>query len=96
MKKAKDIYHDMGYFVQAQNDFEDYYRDQDLAEEDGTDIMTGKCSWPIAMAVQTVNDKQMKVLLENYGFADKEKIARVYQVSDEYFWSTRSTHSHGR
>jgi len=49
----------------------------------GTDIQDKKCSWLVVQALDRATSAQRKILEENYGFFDDEKVSKVKALYDE-------------
>ncbi|KAM4663317.1 farnesyl pyrophosphate synthase isoform 2-T2 [Discoglossus pictus] len=80
---AKTILLEMGEFFQIQDDYLDSYGDPSVTGKIGTDIQDNKCSWLVVEALSKVTPEQRRVLEENYGQDDAEKVRRVKQLYDE-------------
>nr|GEW20238.1 chrysanthemyl diphosphate synthase [Tanacetum cinerariifolium] len=77
---SKDVLIEMGIYYQVQNDYLDTYGDPNVFGKTGTDIEECKCSWLIVKALELANDEQKKILSENYGSTDPEKVAKVKEL----------------
>lgn len=73
----------MGQLFQIQDDFLDNFGDPKVMGKIGTDIIDGKCTWLITTAMNNVDEKQRKVLEENYGVNSKEAESAVKKIFDE-------------
>ncbi|XP_069506153.1 farnesyl pyrophosphate synthase isoform X2 [Ambystoma mexicanum] len=80
---AKAILLEMGEFFQIQDDFLDCYGDPTVIGKIGTDIQVNKCSWLIVEALKRVSPDQRKILEENYGQDNPEKVSRVKLLYDD-------------
>ncbi|XP_046574693.1 farnesyl pyrophosphate synthase-like [Haliotis rubra] len=80
---AKTILLQMGHFFQVQDDFLDCYGDPEVIGKIGTDIEDNKCGWLVVQALNRANDSQRKLLEENYGQHDPEKVKKVKEVFRE-------------
>ncbi|GJW02994.1 putative reverse transcriptase domain-containing protein [Tanacetum coccineum] len=78
--QVKDILVELGMYYQIQNDYLDTFGDPDVFGKTGTDIEECKCSWLIAKALELANEEQKKILSENYGIKDPEKVAKVKEL----------------
>ena len=74
---AKKICCIMGEYFQITDDYLDCYGAPEVIGKIGTDIQDNKCSWLVVQALDRVNDEQRKVLEDNYGQWDDEKVAKV-------------------
>lgn len=83
LQQARDILIPLGEYFQCQDDFLDVYADPETLGKVGTDIQDNKCSWVINAALERANEKQRKVLDENYGRKDKEREKRCKEVFAE-------------
>lgn len=102
-KQSKRILLEMGQFFQIQDDYLDCFGDIGVTGKAGTDIMTGKCSWLIVMAMQRASPAQRKVLEENYGMDEQDKVdivkgiyndlqlPKIYQKYEEVFYNDIQT-----
>lgn len=73
----------MGEFFQIQDDFLDLFGDPSVTGKIGTDIQDNKCSWLVVQCLQQASPEQRKVLQENYGQKEAEKVARVKALYEE-------------
>jgi farnesyl diphosphate synthase len=73
----------MGEYFQVQDDYIDCYGDAKHSGKTGTDIEDAKCTWLIVQALDKCTPSQRKILEENYGKDDKEKVKLVKQVYQE-------------
>ncbi|XP_072589657.1 farnesyl pyrophosphate synthase isoform X7 [Vulpes vulpes] len=80
---AKKILLEMGEFFQIQDDFLDLFGDPSVTGKIGTDIQDNKCSWLVVQCLQQASPEQRKVLQENYGQKEAEKVARVKALYEE-------------
>jgi farnesyl diphosphate synthase len=70
----------MGEYFQIQDDYLDCYGLPEVIGKIGTDIQDNKCSWLVVQALKVATPEQKKVLEDNYGQDDEEKIAIVKQL----------------
>ncbi|XP_072840389.2 farnesyl pyrophosphate synthase isoform X1 [Pogona vitticeps] len=77
---AKAILLEMGEFFQIQDDFLDCFGDPSVTGKIGTDIEDNKCSWLVVQCLKRASPEQRRLLEENYGQKDPEKVARVKQL----------------
>ncbi|XP_072917305.1 farnesyl pyrophosphate synthase [Hemitrygon akajei] len=80
---AQTILLQMGEFFQIQDDYLDCYGDPEVTGKVGTDIEDNKCSWLVVQALKSVTPKQRRVLEENYGQREPEKVAKVKALYKE-------------
>ncbi|XP_036147445.1 farnesyl pyrophosphate synthase-like [Monomorium pharaonis] len=79
-KEAKNIALDIGYLIQARDDYLACYGSYETIQKISTDIEEGKCSWVVVTALERVTPEQRKILEECYGVSDPEKVKRVKQL----------------
>uniref|UniRef100_A0A8B9DNP9 Farnesyl pyrophosphate synthase n=1 Tax=Anser cygnoides TaxID=8845 RepID=A0A8B9DNP9_ANSCY len=77
---AKAILLEMGEFFQIQDDYLDCFGDPALTGKVGTDIQDNKCSWLVVECLRRVTPDQRKILEENYGRKEPEKVAKVKEL----------------
>ncbi|XP_068110918.1 farnesyl pyrophosphate synthase-like [Hyperolius riggenbachi] len=82
-RNAKTILDQMAEFVQNQDDYEDCFGDTTAMGETGNDIEVNKCSWLVVEALKRVTPEQRRILQENYGKKDPEKVQWVKQLYEE-------------
>lgn len=75
--QLQDIAIAFGKYAQVQDDFLDAFEDPVVLGKIGTDIQEGKCTWLIIKALERCTPGQRKLLEENYGVDDVEKVERV-------------------
>ncbi|XP_063788516.1 farnesyl pyrophosphate synthase-like [Pseudophryne corroboree] len=85
---AKTIMMEMGELFQVQNDYLDCYGDPSILGKIGTDIQDKKCTWLVVEALKRVTPEQRKILEENYGYDDVDKVQKVKQLYDDLDLST--------
>jgi len=73
----------MGEYFQIQDDFLDCFGDPQTIGKVGTDIQDNKCSWLVVQALQRCTPSQRKLLQENYGQWDDQKVATVKKLYRE-------------
>ncbi|KAG1818092.1 isoprenoid synthase domain-containing protein [Suillus subaureus] len=83
-KEADRILIPMGEFFQVQDDYLDYHGTEAQIGKIGTDIIDGKCSWCVCMALTHGTDTQTQFLLENYGKKGPEQAMREQAVKNMY------------
>lgn len=81
--KARDILMVMGEYFQIQDDYLDCYGSPEVIGKIGTDIQDNKCSWLVVQALARATPDQRKVLEENYGHHDENKIIAVKKLFAE-------------
>lgn len=77
---ARSILCTMGEYFQIQDDYLDCYGLPEVIGKIGTDIQDNKCSWLVVQALKRANAEQKKILTDNYGQDDEEKIANVKKL----------------
>ncbi|XP_053330680.1 farnesyl pyrophosphate synthase isoform X2 [Spea bombifrons] len=82
-KSAKTILLEMGEFFQIQDDYLDCFGDPSVTGKIGTDIQDNKCGWLVVEALRRVTPEQRKILEENYGQHDMEKVQKVKQLYED-------------
>ncbi|GMI36173.1 hypothetical protein TeGR_g7093 [Tetraparma gracilis] len=80
---AKRICCTMGEYFQVQDDYLDCFGKPEDIGKVGTDIQDNKCSWLVVKALEKANEKQRKVLEQNYGKWDASKVKKVKQLYEE-------------
>nr|Q58GE8.1 RecName: Full=Geranyl diphosphate synthase [Ips pini]AAX55632.1 geranyl diphosphate synthase [Ips pini] len=89
IKQLDPVLMRIGMMHQSQNDFKDLYRDQGevlkQAEKSvlGTDIKTGQLTWFAQKALSICNDRQRKIIMDNYGKEDNKNSEAVREVYEE-------------
>lgn len=79
-KELKDALIKAGVLFQCQDDWIDLYGQAALTGKIGTDIQDGKISWLFAKAMEVGNEEQRKLLRENIGHHEEEKVNIVRQI----------------
>lgn len=79
-RQVRAILLEMGRFFQIQDDFFDAFGDPYRNNSTGTDITEGKCSWLSVVALQRANPEQQRLLTENYGSSDPQKIEEILHL----------------
>uniref|UniRef100_A0A1B6CCG8 Farnesyl pyrophosphate synthase n=1 Tax=Clastoptera arizonana TaxID=38151 RepID=A0A1B6CCG8_9HEMI len=83
-RQARTILMEMGTFYQVQCDFYNCYGGGQWDKSNpGRDIMDGKCSWLIVVALQRATPAQKQALIENYGQKDDSKIEKVKEIYND-------------
>jgi farnesyl diphosphate synthase len=82
-EQAKSVLIPLGEYFQVQDDYLDCYGKPEVIGKIGTDIEDNKCGWLIVQALSRANEEQRKVLDENYGQKDAERVQKVKQVFKE-------------
>ncbi|NXD18611.1 FPPS synthase, partial [Nothocercus nigrocapillus] len=77
---ARAILLEMGEFFQVQDDYLDCFGDPEVTGKVGTDIQDNKCSWLVVECLRRVTPEQRRILEENYGRKEPEKVARVKEL----------------
>lgn len=83
LKQSHDILIPTGVYFQVQDDYLDVYGSPEQIGKIGTDIQDNKCGWAINEALPLCDNRQRKILEENYGRKDKAMEARVKEVFEE-------------
>ncbi|ODM90901.1 Farnesyl pyrophosphate synthase, partial [Orchesella cincta] len=73
----------MGHFFQVRDDFLDCFGDVEMTGKIGTDIENCKCSWLFVTAMQSCSPEQKKLLMENYGQREPQKVSVVKNLYNE-------------
>ena len=81
--KARDILIPMGIFFQVQDDYLDCFGEPEKIGKIGTDIQDNKCSWLVVQALDLCNDEQRRLLHDNYGQHDSDKVEAVKKLYRE-------------
>jgi farnesyl diphosphate synthase len=76
-KNAKDILIPMGIFFQVQDDYLDCFGNPETIGKIGTDIEDNKCSWLVVQALKRATPQQKRVIEDNYGQADPQKVQTI-------------------
>jgi len=80
---AEKICCQMGEYFQVQDDYLDCFGDPEVIGKVGTDIQDNKCSWLVVQALDRVTPDQRKVLEDNYGQWDDDKVKNVKALFNE-------------
>lgn len=80
---AKKICLELGYYFQAQDDVLDCFGDPEVTGKVGTDIEECTCTWLVVRALERVTPEQRKILEENYGCKEPEKVGKVKNLYRE-------------
>ena len=72
-----------GVLFQCQDDRIDLYGNKAKTGKIGTDIPDGKASWLFVKALELANEEQKKILKENVGHPEQEKIQKVIDVYNQ-------------
>jgi farnesyl diphosphate synthase len=83
LEAAKAICLAMGEYFQIQDDYLDAYGAPEVIGKIGTDIQDKKCSWLVVQAMSLANDDQLKIIKDNYGIDDAEKIESIKTIYRE-------------
>ncbi|CAG7731721.1 unnamed protein product [Allacma fusca] len=75
LKEVEELALDIGLVYSIQDDFMDCFVDPKLMGKIGTDIEEGKCTWLFVNALEKCSIPQRRVLLDNYGSKDQERVA---------------------
>lgn len=73
VRNTTNLVKTQNYNTIKQNDFKDLYRDQGEVLKQveksvlGTDIRTGQLTWFAQKALSICNDRQRKIIMDNYG-----------------------------
>jgi len=73
----------MGEYFQVQDDYLDCYGAPEVIGKVGTDIQDNKCSWLVVQTLKLATPVQRKVLEDNYGQGEDEKVAIVKTLYNE-------------
>ncbi|PON90320.1 Polyprenyl synthetase [Trema orientale] len=80
---VKNILVEMGIYYQVQDDYLDCFGDPKIVGKYGSDVEDFKCSWLVVKAYELGNEEQRKLLKDNYGKTDPEKVAKVKNLYRE-------------
>ncbi len=83
LKATEEICVELGEKFQIQDDYLDCYGDPKMIGKIGTDIQDHKCTWLLAQALLIVNSAQRKVIEENLGHEEPEKVAAIKALYNE-------------
>lgn len=83
LKAVSDICVEIGTKFQIQDDYLDCYGLPEMIGKIGTDIQDHKCSWLVVKALEVCTPEQRKVIEENYGHEEPEKIAKIKALYNE-------------
>ncbi|XP_068108657.1 farnesyl pyrophosphate synthase-like [Hyperolius riggenbachi] len=79
-RNAENIFMEITTFYQAQDDYLDCFGDPSVMGKASTDIQENKCTWLVIEALKRVTPEQRRLLEENYGQDEAEKVQRVKQL----------------
>ena len=82
-KDVERISMKLGEYFQIQDDYLDCYGNPDIMGKIGRDIEDGKCSWLVVQALKKVTRDERRVLDENYGKDDQEKVQIVKELYEK-------------
>lgn len=82
-QQAKKILCIMGEYFQIQDDYLDCYGSPEVIGKVGTDIQDKKCSWLVVKALDQATPAQRKVLEDNYGQHDMNKVQKIKDLYNE-------------
>lgn len=78
--KLREILIRAGKLFQCQDDWIDIYGTSSKIGKVGSDIQEGKVTWLFAKAMEIGNEQQKKLLMENNGHKEQEKVDTVKQI----------------
>ena len=82
ISELEDILLNVGEYFQIQDDYLDLYGDESKTGKVGTDIQDGKCTWLLIKALEKASADQKRILQENIGSKEPEKVAKVKGIYD--------------
>eukprot|EP00300_Choanocystis_sp_HF-7_P042178 c8951_g1_i1.p2 GENE.c8951_g1_i1~~c8951_g1_i1.p2 ORF type:complete len:165 (+),score=44.89 c8951_g1_i1:700-1194(+) len=80
---ARELCLELGEYFQVQDDYLDCFGDESTTGKAGTDIQDAKCTWLVCQAMLRASEAQRKVISENYGSWEMDKIGRVKAIYAE-------------
>lgn len=79
-EQLRDVLIRAGKLFQCQDDWIDIYGTSAKIGKVGSDIQEGKVTWLFAKAMEVGNEQQKKLLMENNGHKEQEKVDIVKQI----------------
>ncbi len=84
LNAIREICVEIGTKFQIQDDYLDCYGEPEKIGKIGTDIQDHKCTWLAAQVLEKGTPEQIKVLEENLGHEEEEKVAAVKKLYNDF------------
>ncbi|KAG5880163.1 hypothetical protein JTB14_001653 [Gonioctena quinquepunctata] len=82
-RQSKSLALYMGHFFQMQTDYLDCYGGPEELGRIGTDIIEGKCTWPVWKALEKSTPSQKKLIHEHYGKKEDKSVRIILNIYDD-------------
>ncbi|KAG5861312.1 hypothetical protein JTB14_026196 [Gonioctena quinquepunctata] len=82
-REAKDVLLYMGNYYQMHSDFTDCFGDPEELGKTGTDMIEGRCTWPVVKALEKASPNQKELLKTHYGKNEDESVRIILNIYNE-------------
>ncbi|CAG2170803.1 unnamed protein product [Oppiella nova] len=79
-REAEELLIKIGYLFQMQDDFIDCFGDPIVTGKQGSDIVDGKCCWPVVRALELCDESQRRHLVANYGIKCEQNVNKCKEI----------------